>query len=106
MRASIRGPISSLRKDICPLGEASNHAYFGSGNWVTLREKARSLSRRGATILPNLMPSLFSARPDFAQSGPSLSLRPKDNAHMVRCAVIGELDMRAARPERYAIELN
>ena len=34
------------------------------------------------------------------------SLRPKDNAYMVRCAIIGELDMHAAARERCAIELN
>src|SRR5688500_13059254 len=59
--------------------------------------------RRAATILPRLTLSLFSARPEFAQC---LSPRPKDNVHMVRCTVIGELDMHAARPERYAVEFN
>jgi hypothetical protein len=59
--------------------------------------------RRSATIRASLTLSLFFARPDFARC---LSLRPKDNAHMVRCTVIGELDMHAARRERYAIELN
>ena len=59
--------------------------------------------RRAATILPRLTLSLFSASPDFAKC---LSPRPKDNAHMVRCTVIGERDMHAARPERYAIEFN
>ena len=42
----------------------------------------------------------------FIRYGSSLSLRPKNNAHMVRCTVIGELDMHAARRDRYAIELN
>ncbi|MCC2627615.1 MAG: hypothetical protein K0S14_1265 [Thermomicrobiales bacterium] len=59
--------------------------------------------RRAATILPRLTLSLFSARPDFTRC---LSPPPKDNAHMVRGAVIGELDMHAAWPERYAIELD
>ena len=59
--------------------------------------------RRAATTPLRLTLSQFSARTDFDHC---LSLRPKDNAHMVRCTVIGELDMHAARRERYAIELN
>lgn len=70
---------------------------------IAAQLKGIDFLRRAATILLRTTPSLFSERPDFAQC---LSLRPKDNAHMVRFAVIGELDMHAARRERYAIELN
>ena len=49
---------------------------------------------------------LLSPSPGIAAWSASGRLGPKDDAHVVRCAVIGELDMHAAGWERHAIEIN
>jgi hypothetical protein len=84
------------------IDEVFEHPVIAAiGHWDRGATSMYSFHRRAATILPRLTLSLFSREPRFR-----LFPRPKDNAHMVRCTVVGELDMHAARLQRYAIELN